>query len=273
MWMQRNVLHWPQYVGIIFTLLATLDGRCTTVLLYRDSTRIVVGADSLSHKVKASNLARSFSYCKIRKTGAVYVSMSGLVSASSNGFDAYRTASSAIAHSNGLAESAKEFARLSIAPLQEAVSHQRQYHADLYDKETKRGGSVALQAFFMSYEKSVPSFAIVILTISEHSPGKDSPGKDLLTTRFDFCPGHACPPADPGSENVVFFAIGTHEAIDRVMAKRHAFSTDLQNDPVSTIRRLITIETREVPGLVGLPIDILTLSRDGAAWNQRGMCH
>ena len=217
--------------------------------------------------MKASNRSRNSSYCKIRKTGTVYVSLSGLVSASSNGFDAYGMASSAIAHSSGVAESAKEFVRLSIASLQEAVSHERQYHPDLYEKETKRGGPVALQAFFMGYEKSVPSFAMVIFTIAELSPEKLS-----INAQLDFCPGRACPPADPGSEKLVFFAMGTHEAIDKVVAERPAFATDLQKNPVSTIRGLIEIETREVPDLVGPPIDILTISKDGAVWNQRGMC-
>lgn len=263
MWIRRNVCRWFRYIPLTLTFLASPHGRCTTVLLYRNSTRIVVGADTL-HSLTASSHS---SYCKIRKTRAIYVSMSGLVSSSFNGFDAYRTASSAIAHSSGVAESAKEFVKLSIGPLQEAVSRERRYAPDFYERELKRGGPVALQTFFMSYENSVPSFATVIFTISELSLEKLS-----INAHLDFCPGHACPPADPGSGKLIFIAMGTHEAIDRAVGGRPTFPTDLQNDPVSTIRRLIEIETREVPDVVGLPIDILTISKDGATWNQRGMC-
>jgi len=267
MWRPRNC-HWTRYAPIIFAFLASPHGRSTTVLMYRNSTRIVVGADTLSQHVKASNGLKTSSYCKIRKTGTVYVSMSGLVSANSNGFDAYRLASSAIAHSSGVAQSAKEFAKVSIGAFQDAVRSQRRYHPDLYERESKRGGPDALQALFMSFENSVPSFATVIFTVSE-----DSPEKVSVAAHLDFCPGHACPVAGPGLEKLVFITTGVHEAIDRAVEENPSFSTDLQNDPVSTIRRFIEIETKEVPDLVGLPIDILTISKDGATWNHRGMCH
>jgi hypothetical protein len=204
---------------------------------------------------------------QIRKAGTVYVSMSGLVSARSRGFDAYRLASSAIAHSIGVAESTKEFARLSIRPFQEAVSYERRYYPDVYKTETKRGGPDALQAFFFSFENSVPTFASVIFTIRE-----DSPEKVSIAAHLDFCPGHACPVAGDSLEKLVFLAMGAHEAIDRFAEDHPTFPTDLHNDPVSTIRLLIEIETRELPDLVGLPVDILTISKHGATWNHRGMC-
>jgi hypothetical protein len=252
-------------VPIIFTFLASPPGRCTTVLLYRDSTRIVVGADSLSGEL-SSGASKTSSLCKIRKTGNVYVSMAGYISATSNGFDAYRLASSAIAHSTGVAESAKQFARLSIRPFQESVSHERRYHPDLYKSETKRGAD-ALVIFFMSFENSVPTFASVTFTITE-----DSTEKVSVATHLDFCPGHGCPGATTGPGNLVFLTLGVVGAIDRFVGDHAAFPTDLHNDPVSTIRRLIEIEIRESPDLVGLPIDILTISKDGATWSQRGMC-
>src|SRR5262249_11962589 len=111
-------------------------------------------------------------------------------------------------------------------------------------------------------------FATVIFTISENSPESIS-----VKTRLDFCPGHACPLAGHGSEKLNFLTMGVHEAIDRDVEDHPSFWTDLQKDPVSTIRRLIELETREAPDLVGLPIDILTISKDGAKWNARGMCH
>ena len=258
-----NVSHWTQYAPLFFTVLAAYYGRCTTVLIYRNSTRIVVGADTLSrHEDPSTGAETTSSYCKIRKTGAIYFSMSGLVSVSD--FDAHRLAANAITHSNGVVESAKQFAKLSMGPFTEAVDYQRRHDPGNYKAVTKRGGFDMLQVFFMGFEHSVPSFARVVFTISETSPETISVKPHLL-----FCPGHAC----PGAESEAFFSIGVHEAIDRLADDRPSFRTALQNDPVSTIHRLIELETKEAPDRVGLPIDILTISKDGATWNVRGMCH
>jgi hypothetical protein len=136
-----NVCHWTRYAPVFFVVLAGCYGRCTTVLMYRNSTRIVVGADTLHLRMKASNGSEtSSSYCKIRKTGTIYVSMSGLVSARSD-FDAYRLAARAVTHSNGVVESANQFAKLSIGPFTDAVSYQRRHYPNSYKRDTKRGGS------------------------------------------------------------------------------------------------------------------------------------
>jgi hypothetical protein len=259
-----NVCHWTRCTPILIAVLASYYGRCTTVLMYRNSTRIVVGADTLSrHENPSTGAETSSSYCKIRKTGTIYVSMAGYTSARS-GFDAYSLASKAINHSNGVVESAKQFAKLSIGLFTDAVSYQRRHHPDSYKRNTKRGGSEALSVIFMGFENFVPSFATVVFTISETSPETMS-----VKASLDFCPGHACPPR----AGLVFRAMGVHEAIERNAQDRPSFPTDLQNDPASTIRRLIELETREAPDEVGLPIDILTISKDGATWNARGVCH
>jgi len=262
-----NVSHWTQYAPLFFTVLAAYYGRCTTVLIYRNSTRIVVGADTLSrHEDPSTGAETTSSYCKIRKTGAIYFSMSGLVSVSD--FDAHRLAANAITHSNGVVESAKQFAKLSIGPFTDAVSYQRRHDPDSYKRNTKRGGSGVLSAIFMSFENSVPSFATVAFIIAETSPETMS-----MKANLDFCPGHACPPAGPGLEGRAIITLGVSDAIHRDVKDRPSFLTDLQNDPVSTIRRWIELETKEAPDVVGLPIDILTISKDGATWNARGMCH
>jgi hypothetical protein len=188
--------------------------------------------------------------------------MSGLVTAYSE-FDAYRLAAGAITHSNGVVESAKQFAKLSIGPFTDAVSYERRRDPDSYKRNTKRGGSGGLSAIFMSFENSVPSFATVEFIVSETSPETLS-----MKANLNFCPGHACPPAGHG---VAIFTLGETDAIHRDVKDR-PFLTDLQNDPVSTIRRWIELETKDAPDVVGLPIDILTISKDGATWNARGMC-
>ena len=113
----------------------------------------------------------------------------------------------------------------------------------------------------------MPSFATVAFNISETSPESIS-----VKAQLDFCPGHACPVRGSGSERVAFLALGASDAILRDVKDRPSFRTDLQNDPVSTIRRWIELETKEAPDVVGLPIDILTISKDGATWNERGVC-
>ena len=260
-----NVCHWTRYAPLFFAVLAPHYGRCTTVLVYRDSTRIVVGADTLSHVVNPSTGAEtSSSHCKIRKTGTIYVSMAGLTADLPN-FDAYRLASEAITHSNGVVESAKQFAKLSTGPFTEEVNYMRRNEPVEYKTQIMGGKRGALQAFFMSFENSVPSFATVALTISETSPETIS-----VKANLDFCPGHACPPARLGLATRV---LGIGDAIYKDVKDHPSFLTDFQNDPVSTIRRLIELETRDAPELVGLPVDILTISKDGATWNARGMCH
>jgi hypothetical protein len=240
--------------------------------MYRSPTRIVVGADTLRHHVSPSGGSEKTSFCKIKRTGTIYVSMAGYTSDLPR-FDAYSLASRAISDSNGVAESAKQFAKLTITPFTEAVSYKRRHNPVEYKTQISKGaikgkGFGALEVFFMSFENSVPSFATVTFTISETSPETMS-----VKTQFDFCPGHGCPPAGSGLEKLVFKTIGVADAIDGSIKDRPSVLTDLQNDPVSTIRRLIELETKEAPDLVGLPIDILTISKDGAKWNARGVCH
>src|SRR5215467_8628226 len=129
-----KVRHWTRYAPLFFAVLTAHYGRCTTVLMYRSSSRIVVGADTLHHRVKPSDGSEvNSSYCKIRKTGTIYVSMSGLVSARSD-FDAYRLAARAITHSKGVVESANEFAKISIGPFTDAVSYQRRRYPEAYKR-------------------------------------------------------------------------------------------------------------------------------------------
>jgi hypothetical protein len=259
-----DVCHWTRYATIFFVVLASHSGRGTTVVIYRDSTRIVVGADTLRHFVKPSRGSESYSFCKIKKTRTIYVSMAGLTADLPN-FDAYRLASRAITHSNGVVESAKQFAKLSTGPFTEEVNYIRRNDPIEYRTQIMGGRRGALQAFFMSFENSVPRFATVEFIISETSPETIS-----VKPNLDFCPGHACPPARLGLATRV---LGIGDAIYRDAKEHPSLLTDFQNDPVSTIRRLIELETREEPDLVGLPIDILTISKDGATWNQRGVCH
>src|ERR1700691_5623071 len=122
----------------MFVAVCLTRGRCTTVILYRDSNKIVVGADTLFRLKMQNDGWKSVLACKIRKTGAVYVALSGFAIAPPTMFDSYRLASQAIRSSDGVVASAKRFTMLTNGPFQEAVRFARLHDPAMYQSEIEK---------------------------------------------------------------------------------------------------------------------------------------
>jgi hypothetical protein len=263
----RHVYHWPRLVAVALLFGAT-SLESTTFIVYRTSAKIVVGADGLGLIDTPKGLA-GIPFCKIRKTRSTYVVMSGFISEPRTAYSAYTVAAKAIRNSEGVVAAAQRFIKLNIGPFHRAADIMRNRNPKLYRNYVMRGPE-QLTAFFIGVENSVPTLAGVHFKIAEVFDKEITVTPILHTCPGELCPPISLPPPAKG-EGIVFSEVGEHTELDDMIA-HPSFSAHFLDDPVAAIRYGIEIEIKAHPDLVGPPISILTLSKDGETWNQQGEC-
>lgn len=248
MWSRRYIRNLTGY-AVTATLIISVATRieCTTVVMYRSSSQIVVGADTFLHENTPAGSSRSGHICKIRKKKHIYLTMAGFASQTHTGYNAFNLALNAITHSTDIVSAAQQFIQIGSKPFQQALTFERSVRPKEYEKWIKNRDPEALQVLFMGMERGTPTVAVVAFTISE-----DAHRRILVISSLHTCPGDRCPPVGPGLEGLLFVGIGEHKAVDRI-SKEPSFPTELRRDPVFTIRRVIEAQIRDTPTYVTAP--------------------
>ena len=242
---------------------AWLRADCTTVIVYRTPSKIVIGADTLYTVGFTTSSQR---ICKITNIGDISVAATGFVYDAQNAFDAYALARKARRHSSGIIAAARRFEQSARPGLERAMRLERQLDPATYKNEN----DPALSVLFAGIEDGVPIFAVISFF---HSQNSSKPM--AVTPHLDVCPGNACRP-----DGSAFFVLGDRNACCDsgrsaffVLGQRYVPApSGLTDDPVSAIRQFIQAKIDRFPKRVGGPIDILTISKDGEVWNQKGKC-
>ena len=229
----------------------------TAIAAYRTENGIVIAADS-----KATAGDGSFyvdPICKIRQFGSTFVAASGLYQWSNPDFDLWDIVSIAAFGARGLSDIVNKFERAVPGPLRNAVTEIKNQEPNLY--EERHVDKPTIQVFFLGVENNV-----ITLKYREFKVVREA--GDFLSVyvkSFD-CPGNLC----PAGRGVVL--VGKMEMdkqkVDE-MFKDSFLSRNAKTDTVDLARRFVQMVIDKDPINFGPPIDILSITKDGAKWIQK----
>jgi len=114
----------------------------------------------------------------------------------------------------------------------------------------------ALQILFFGIENGSSFMAVSDWKITTPSPS----GSIQVEILYAKCPGDLCPSGEQ------FVMAGEKDAISNFLKKNPGY---WKVNPVEAVRELIEFQITDVPALVGPPIDILYVDKNGARWIQK----
>jgi hypothetical protein len=237
------------FFNALATLIALLplDSKATTVTLYWDTERIVIGSDS---KIRFSG--KSSEICKIIESNGVFFVIDGVRSNSSVKFDAYAIAERSLSPTGSplpLAEKVRAFERAMVDPLIRVIEWSKINDPIMYSGWLRTDPPV--QAAFATVENG--KLALITTRFQVDAQGKlEPPFHYFQTDRFPtgFVPRGA-------------FERSYRESWVEFL---HQFG------PVEATRRFIQRQITKSPELVGPPIAVVEITRKGTIWRSAGSC-
>lgn len=230
--------------------------RGTSIVAIWTPGEVVVGADSKQITFDVRTKTQTIqSVCKIiRLNNLFYAYSGGVTEHSQTGFNIQRIAEEAFRPNLNILAKAQRFESMVEDPLIRALEVVRKDDPAYFEKERLKGEVVQMLIVGLENGKpvlSVRGFKIVSLP---------SASVQLQTSRRD-CPSVEC------SGEGTYILMGHHEAIDRMLRAR-PFNTIWSHGLISAVSFLVSIEIFEKSDVVGSPIDILRIDKDGARWIQ-----
>jgi hypothetical protein len=229
----------------------------TSIVAVWTQSEVVIGADSKQITLDVGTTTKTTqSVCKITRLGNLFYAYSGGVTESTKtGFNIQRISEEAFRSNLIILAKAQRFESLLEAPLIHTLEVMRKDNPAYFEKERLKGEIVQMLLVGLENGKlvlSVRGFKIVSLPAAP---------VQLQTSRRD-CPSSEC------SSEGTYILMGQHEAIDRELGVP-LDNTIWSRGLVSAVNRLVSIEISEKSDVVGPPIDILRINKDGAQWIQR----
>jgi hypothetical protein len=231
--------------------------RASTVVVNRTPKQIVIAADSLM-----TGMGKKVQVCKIgtsrrsRITFAVTGYMIKFKDEAGTVFSAYAFAEDAISHAGSVSDAASRFERKAMSPFLTAVRRtKKEYPKDYKWLERYPNG---LQVVFAAFEDGAPVFAVSSFIV------RDEGGRISASAVRQVCPGAACPSGNGGA------VMGVDPDSAKKRLEDAAFWKGL--DEVAGVRKLVEFEIAKHPDVVGPPISILTIDKNGRHWKAKGEC-
>lgn len=229
----------------------------TAVAAYRTENEIVVAADS--KVVKRDSTSYLEPMCKIRQFGTTFVTAGGLYRWPATNFDLWEILSIAAFGGEGLSDIVKRFETFVSLPLQNAVTAMKNQEPNLYREKHFNKPSIAV--LFFGIEDNV-------LTMKYREFVLFPETNDLLSVfvKRSNCPGTLC----SYGKGVVFFKGGEvdNQKIEEIFINPFR-SRDAKCVVVDLARKFVQMMIDKSTLDYGPPIDILSITKDGAKWIQR----
>jgi hypothetical protein len=260
---QHLTLTYPDYrlTVYIICMLLSVVGLQTCIVLIRTPHFILAGADSKiapvilsrddhGHISESGTTARSI--CKIRRVNTFFFASSGISKVSSPAFDIDSLAEQACKESTTIEQLATDvFPRLVSGPLANILGRWRTDLPAHYERKAVR--SDILQIAFFAMGENSPTFCYLRFRAKNLTDTTSQLNISLMT-----CPGSV------SDDHSFVQAIGQCTASARYLSDEHL----LRSNPIGLIKKAIQAEAAAKPDIVGLPIDILRIDKDGARWIQ-----
>jgi len=226
----------------------------TAIVAIRTPEMIVVAADSRAIHKKDEPDPKPF--CKIRKVNDAFVTAYGLYDETGTGFDLWSIIwFSTIGHTK-LSDKIRSFEVHVEAPLKSALERIRKEEPSEFKKRCIERPPLGVMFFGVEDEtlKLVSCQYRVLLPLLSESP------IGLMTTRRD-CPGLDCLDG-----NIGFLATHSESDLDEF---RSSFNSEVRKgNVVDFARKFIQMAIDKDSVTFGPPIDIISVTKDGANWVQ-----
>ncbi len=241
---------------LFFLLSITSTATSTCLVAIRTKNKIFIGADS---KMTSFANGKKFSSvtCKIQKAGNQYFATAGFVSQTPN-YDADKLIKT-VCRGN---ENCSLYER--IARFDKIIKKELPTALEQFEKgdpvEFKKTGGVGIDngllVWLIGFEKGIPIFVS-----SDYRPELTRNNKIKIKVYRMSCPGD-CTRGD----KVYTFGEKINE-----FTKKHP-NWEVSRSEEGNIHFLIQMEIDSGNRMVGPPIDILELNKEGATWLQKGSC-
>jgi len=228
----------------------------TAMVAYRTENEIVVAADS--------KVTRGTFYvepiCKIRQFGNIFVTAGGLYRWPAGNFDLWKILSKAALGGAGLSDIVKRFETFVELPLKNTVKAIKNQEPNLYQE--KLLGKPSIAVLFFGIEDNVLTLKYRVFYVH--------PKVDDVLFSVDIkagdCPGSLC----PAGKGVVFFKRDEvdNQKIEEMFSNPFV-SGDPKCDVVDLARKFVQMMIDKNAINYGPPIDILSITKDGAKWIQK----
>lgn len=243
--------YWP--CTLLLFLLVSLPPKDTlaqtSIVAIRTPQEIFIGADSKGTIGGDKN--KIVNVCKIRQFGSSFCAFSGLIDVSETHFRVWDIATSAFRHGNTLLDKIDAFEALITAPLSKTLHYVREVNPADFKRSFDTEDKVVLGMIFAAVEDGIPKIFVRDFQMSTTDP---------ITFNIH---KKSCPGTCPTGRHVYFSG---HK---KAMMKYYDEHPEIQRSGLDvTIDTLIGVAITNCGDAVGLPIDILRITTDGAKWIQ-----
>jgi hypothetical protein len=237
-------------VHLLYCCFVVCPAMATSIVAVRVNDRLIVGADS--KETRADNLPVTERFCKIGRASGFYFVTAGFVRVLNSEFDAHTIITNASRIAGKIEGKITAVEQAVTGPLIRALTRHRQRYPLDYRQRFKTGS--ALQIIFFGVEAG----STFMITSEFISTPPDLEHIQLKINRSK-CPGE-CPDGDD------IFAGGENDAFEKFLNDKPNY---WKINPIEAVRTLIELEIKNSPNLVGPPVDILYVDKNGAQWIQR----
>jgi hypothetical protein len=242
------------HLVFLYSIFLLQPAFATSIIAVRVNEQVVVGADSKRTVGRDPQNAIPIKepVCKIGKGDGFFFATAGLVSG--GGFDVGSSIAKASEIQGTIEQKIETVLQTIKEPLTEILDRYRQ--TDPLDYSRTFATAPVLQILFFGMEKGS-----TFITASEFFIPTPSPLVPVqIVIRYGKCPGDACLTGEQ------LFMSGERDAIKTFLSEKPGY---WRVNPVETVRELIELQIADIPNLVGPPIDILYVDKNGAQWIQK----
>jgi hypothetical protein len=227
--------------------------HATTIAGIRTPAQVVIAADSLG-TARGYRIESTQPVCKIFTVKDTAFAIAGLVKDPAWNFDAENLAADSIRRQNRLTETANDLSVRLTAMLGSFLERLKKGNPYLYGKLLEEQDGTITSILLAAYEGDQP----VAIGMSFRA-SKETGGRVRITATRVSCPGD-CP------DGVMYFFLGERRPIDRYLAEH---GRDRLLPASSGAPFLVQLVIDGESKLVGPPIDVMVIDRQGVSWPAR----
>ena len=227
--------------------------HATTIAGIRTPGEVVIAADSLGTE-RGYRIESTKPVCKIFTVKDTAFAIAGLVKAPGWNFDAENLTADSLRRQNRLSETANDLAERVTAMLGSHLERMKKGNPYLYRKVLEEQEGNITSILLAAYEGDRPVAIGMLFSASEETGGRVK----ISVTRFA-CPGD-CP------DGVMYFFLGERGPIERYIAE---YGKGRLLPASSGAPFLVGLVIDGGSKLVGPPIDVIVIDRQGVSWPSR----
>jgi hypothetical protein len=244
---------WAVFLGVFFIGQAPPVAHATTIAGIRTPSQVVIAADSRA-TVRGYRIESTQAVCKIFTVKDTAFAIAGLVKDPVWGFDAENLIADTLRRQTRLTETANDLAERLTDTLGTYLERLKKGNPYLYGKLLEERDRNITSILLAAYEEGQPIAIGMSFRASEESGARVG----ITATRVA-CPGN-CP------DGVMYFFLGERQPIDRYIAEH---GRDRLMPASSGAPFLVQLVIDGGSKLVGPPVDVIVIDRQGVSWPSR----